>query len=101
MATVSTEVKPERVGHQAGEHGDPQPQERAEFPGRGKRTRSQQQGHHRQRQAHLFQEHRREHDRGPVVDEELSCVSHAAKPRSTWVLVNATKSAWCAATHRQ
>jgi hypothetical protein len=91
MTAVSSEVEPERVGDQAGEHGDPKAQEGAELPGCGQRARSQQQGHYGQRQPHLFQKDGNEHDRRAVVDEELGWLSHAAKPPSMIRLAPVTR----------
>src|SRR5208337_1238204 len=92
MAAVSSEVKPDGVRDQAGEHGDPKPEEEAELPGRGKGARRQQQGHDRQRQPHLLQEYGHEHDRRAVVDEELSGISHAAKSPPMVRLARVTKA---------
>ena len=70
MAAVSTEVKPERVGEQAGEHSNPKPQEGAELTSRGKRACSQQPGDGGQRNPHLIQKHDCEYQQRAVADEE-------------------------------
>jgi len=76
VAAVSSEVEPDRVRDQAGEHGDPEPEDEVELPSRGQRARRQQQGHDWQRQPHLLQKHRHEHDRRAMVNQKLSGIVH-------------------------